>query len=67
MRPYKIWSVKSFILGKTPNNDITAHIGYMPQKTALYKGLSVIQFLTLILFASTLPNNSNMSLKIRRD
>ena len=40
----KYGSGESFILGKkTPNNDIAAYIGYMPQETALYEGLSVKQ------------------------
>jgi ABC-2 type transport system ATP-binding protein len=40
----KYGSGESFILGKkTPNKDISAYIGYMPQETALYEGLSVKQ------------------------
>jgi ABC-2 type transport system ATP-binding protein len=40
----KYGSGESFILGKkTPNKDIAAYIGYMPQETALYEGLSVKQ------------------------
>lgn len=34
----------AFVLGaKIPDHSITPHIGYMPQETALYKGLSVQQ------------------------
>ena len=40
----KYGSGESFILGKkTPNKNIAAYIGYMPQETALYEGLSVKQ------------------------
>ena len=40
----KYGSGESFILGKkTPNNYIAAYIGYMPQETVLYEGLSVKQ------------------------
>jgi ABC-2 type transport system ATP-binding protein len=40
----KYGSGDAFLLGKkVPNNEITPYIGYMPQETALYDGLSVRQ------------------------
>jgi ABC-2 type transport system ATP-binding protein len=40
----KYGSGEAFILGKkAPNNDVVPYIGYMPQETALYEGLSIRQ------------------------
>jgi ABC-2 type transport system ATP-binding protein len=40
----KYGSGEAFILGKkAPNNDVAPYIGYMPQETALYEGLSIRQ------------------------